>query len=342
MRKLILLITIVSAFIVSAQPQQEVESLAREVAAYRSTVARAAAEFLDRKLSVGERLKAIEPYALIYDVQQIEQFRGTVLDNEEAPEIRAAALDRIVAHVANDQRVTALRREWLANPNTPPVLRREALKVEANLSFTDPTIPEVYYKLLDDPDIEFRIFAFTRLVAHDDSRAQQRLIQGLQNPASAPLPAPIAIDILSMGVKKEYYPAVFKLLQTTTDDATRLEAIRALGPYQEAREQLIAISRDPKEREPFREAALGALFAGDHDNIVSYVQPLLTAVGTPGRLQAIGINMAKGVRQAMSYRLKAKKADDFDRLVQRLAEASPDRDVRTVADRYLRSVRPRF
>jgi HEAT repeat protein len=340
MRKLILIITIAFASIVSAQT--EPESLAREVAAYRESAARAAAEFLERKLPVAERLKAIEPYALIYDTKQIEQFRRVVLDSEEPPEVRAAALDRIVAHIADDEGVTAIRREWLSNPKTPAVLRREALNVEANLSFTDPTIPEVYYKLLDDPEIDFRIFAFTKLVTHGDARAQQRLIQGLDNPASAPLPAPIAIDILSMAVKKEFYPAVFKVLQNTTDDATRLEAIRSLGTYPEARDQLVKISRDPHEAEPFREAALGALFAGDRDNIATYVQPLLTGEGTPGRLQAVGINMTTLVRQAMSFRVKAKKPDDFDRLVQRLAQSSPDSDVRTVAERYLSSVRPRF
>ena len=60
-----------------------------------------------------------------------------------------------------------------------------------------------------------------------------------------------------MALKKEYYPTLYKVLQQTTDEATRLEAIRALGFYQEARGNLISISRNSNEKEEFREAALG-------------------------------------------------------------------------------------
>ena len=121
--------------------------------------------------------------------------------------------------------------------------------------------------------------------------AQQKLINGLENPQSALLPAADAIQILSMSSKKEYYPAVYKVLQQTKDDATRLEAISALGFYKEAREKLVNISRDANEKEQFREAALEALFVGDKDNIVKYASPILSDKSATPHLQIIAVQM---------------------------------------------------
>jgi hypothetical protein len=206
-------------------------------------------------------------------------------------------------------------------------------------------VPEVYQKMLDDPDIDFRLFAFTKLIIHGDARAQQKLISGLENPATALLPAPTAIGVLSMSLKKEYYPAVYKVLQQTKDEPTRLEAIRALGHYAEARERIIAISRDGREKEAFREAALGALYGGDRDNIVQYAQPILVDKSATARLQAIAIQMTIDVRQAMTFRINAKQADAYDLLIKNIAEGKSDikaPDVIRVAGKYLQSVRPKY
>ena len=70
-------------------------SLIRKVDEYVKTVNNAADKFLNNKLSTAERIKAIEPYDIIYDKEQIEQFRNLVLNETELPEIRATALDKI-------------------------------------------------------------------------------------------------------------------------------------------------------------------------------------------------------------------------------------------------------
>jgi len=318
------------------------QALAGEVDEYRRTVHEAAATFLNKQLSPAERIKAISPYPFLYDEKQVQQFKSVVLDNEERPEVRATALDKIIRVVPGDERLGKLVLEWLGNRGAPRALRAEALKVEADLSFSNPVVPEVYQKLLDDPEPQFRVFAFTKLIAHGDARAQQKLIQGLENPDAAALPGTTAIGILSMAPKKEFYPALYRVLQTTRDGPTRLEAIRALGFYPEARERLIAISRDAKEKEEFREAALAALYAGDRDNIIAYATPIVANPDTPPRLQGIAIQMTIDVRQATSWRAKAKTADEYDRLVQRLAREAADPEVRRIASKYVESVRPHY
>jgi len=330
------------------------DSLAQDVDEYVLTVNQAASQFLNKSLTPAERIKAIEPHAVIYDEKQVEQFENVVLDNEESPEIRAMALNKIYAHVAGDERLRDLAIQWLGDTNAPMVLRQEALQLAAELSFSSMAVFDVYQKLLDDPDLQFRVFAFTQLTIHGDARAQQKLIAGLENPETAPLPAPTAIGILSMAVKKEYLPAVYKVFQQTQDEATRLEAIRVLGNYKEARDKLIAISRDSKEKEEFREAALGALYAGDRENVVQYITPILSDKGAPARLQAIAIQMAIDVRQSLAYRAKTsgpwpfrhlKKADDLDKLIKSIAEdksASKDPELDKVSNKYLQSVRPNY
>lgn len=341
MRKIIHLLLFMSACVLGAQPaQQSRAALAQEVNEYIRTVNEAAATFLNRSLPAAQRLKAIEPHRAIYDEKQIAEFRRVVADAEEPPEIRAAALDRVVDQVLDDQRLRGLVLQWLSEPRTPRPLRVAALRAEANVSFSDMTVPDVYQKLLDDPDPAIRVFGFTKLVAHGDARAQQRLIEGLENPEQAAISAETAIGILSMAVKKEFYPALFKFLSQTKDEGARLEAIHALGGYAEARKTLVAISRDPNEKEPFREAALGALYAGDRDNVVQYVTPILSSPEAPARLKALGIQMTMDVRQSMRYRFKA-RADAYDQLVERIAREAQDPELRSVAQKYVDTVRPK-
>jgi hypothetical protein len=326
--------------IVAAQTDKQ--TLKREVERYVETVNGAAATFLNRKLPDAERIKAITPHPVIYEAKQVEQFKATVLDGRESPEVRAVALRRIVAHISAEPTLVSITTQWLGDPQTPRPLREAALDVEQSLSFMNMNSPEVYQKMLDDPEPVMRMFAFTRLVSNGDARAQQKLIRGLESPDSASLPPVHAISILTMAPKPEFYPAVFNLLRATKDPAIRLEAIRVLGPYVEARQSLIAIAQDGGEKAEFREAALGALYSGDRDNIVSYVSPIVRDAAAPTRLQAIGIRMTTDVRQSNKVRTKAKRADEYDRLVQKVAREARNDELRVVAGQYIEAVKPRY
>jgi HEAT repeat protein len=340
MRITMLMLLVLCPALVEAQADKQ--SVKLEVSRYVETVYGAAATFLNRKLPDAQRIKAIAPHAVIYDARQVEAFKSTVLDGQESPEVRAAALRRLSEHISADPRLVKQVTQWLGDPGSPRPLREAALDVEQGLSFMYMASPDVYQKMLDDPEPAIRMFAFTKLVAHGDARAQQRLIRGLENSGDAPLPAVHAISILTMAPKPEFYPAVYKLMRETKDPAIRLEAIRVLGPYQEARKSLAAIAQDGGEKAEFREAALGALYSGDPDNIVSYVMPIVRDESAPPRLQAIGIRMTTDVRQSNKFRANAKRADEYDRLVQKVAREARDSEVRVVASRYIEAVKPRY
>jgi hypothetical protein len=334
-------------FDVSGQASKR-DSIANEVNAYVQTVNRAATIFLDRQRPTEERIKAIAPHAIIYDEGQVEQFKRVVISNDERPEIRAMALNKICIRIQKDDALYKQVVDWFANPQTPKVLRDATLDCISNLSFSAIVgVLDVYPKMVTDPDTSFRVFAISKLVANDDARTKQLLTNGLQNPVNALVPPALAIQLLDLAPKKDYYPAVYKVLLETKDDEAKLAAIQALGSYREARQRLIAISRDPNEKEEFRISALLSLSSGDKDNIVTYVTPILQDKSATPKLQSTGIQMSINSRKTMAYRKskKAQKADDYDRMIRDIAQgrgASTHPDVRDTANKYLLLVRPNF
>src|SRR5205085_7743292 len=133
MKKIIIIILTISSVTTYGQSSKK-DSLLREIDKHVITVKAAADQFLNKRLSPAERIKAIQPYALIYDEYQAEQFKNVVLDDKEMPETRAMALNKIYQFVPGDEKLEALTTEWLGNPQVPKALRMEALQLEENLS----------------------------------------------------------------------------------------------------------------------------------------------------------------------------------------------------------------
>src|SRR5687767_12703161 len=105
MKTTILVLIALCPALLEAQTSEK-QKVASEVDRYIETVNEAAATFLDKSLPAAERIKAIEPHAVIYDKKQVEQFKGMALDLQESPDIRATAMRKIVEHFASDERLT--------------------------------------------------------------------------------------------------------------------------------------------------------------------------------------------------------------------------------------------
>ena len=306
----------------------------------------AADSFLNRRLPENVRLDVIKPYTFITDKEQLAKFDAIVLSNDETAVIRAAALNKIYRYADENKRFLDQVLVWLGDPQTPKPLRDETLDLIANLSFSSLTGKlEVYDKLLTDPDLRYRGFGAVKLLQGGDARAQQLLISGLENPTSALFEPAQAIELLSLSPKKEFFPAVYKILLETKDKNIRLEALESLGAYTPARAKIIAISRDPNETEIFRESALMALYSGDKENIVSYVLPILTDTSASTRLQVLAVQMGMDVRQPMAYRRskKAKRADNYDVLLKNISDGNginKDEALLNIARKYLLLVKP--
>lgn len=318
------------------------------IATYVSTVNDAANLFLNRQLSNAERLKAMASYPFIYEQKQVEQFKAVVLSKDENPEIRAMALNKIYQYVEKDEKLLNQVIQWFGSPETPKALRNETLNLISALSFSSLNgVLDVYNKMIEDPEPNFRSFAAAKLLMNGDDRAQQMLIRSLGNPQSKLFSDAQTIELLSLSPKKEYFPAVYKVLLETKEEDARLATVQVLGPYKAARKTLAAISQSANEKEVFRESALRALYSGDKENIVNYATPILQDKSASTRLQVIAINMTTDIRKSMSYRRskKAQKADSFDLLVKNIYEkkgVNKAEELVPAANEYLLTVKPRF
>src|SRR5690348_1560946 len=158
MKQIILLILILSSSFAYAQNSKK-DSLSKAVDNYVENAGKAADQFLNKQLSTTDRINAIQPYDIIYDEKQVEQFKIIALDNNEDPALRATALDKIYQFVSGDDKLEGLVTELLGNSKAPKVLRNEALELAKNLSFASMDVPDVYQKMIEDSDYEFRLFA---------------------------------------------------------------------------------------------------------------------------------------------------------------------------------------
>lgn len=341
---------ILCSFCLSAHGQQAAkrDSITNAVNEYVRDVNKAADVFLNPQLAPEARLAAIAPYPFIYEAEQAERFKRAVMDGNETPGIRATALNKIYRFVETDEKLLDQVMRWLADPETPEPLRTETLNLIGNLSFSSlDGILEIYPSMLEDPELDYRAFAASKLLIHGDARAQQRLIQGLENPRTALFEPAFAIELLALSPKKSFYPAAYKILLESKDEAARLAALQTLGPYRPARETIIGISQSPNEEEVFRTSALLALYSGDRDNILEYARPLLEDRAAPTALHALCIQISIDVRKAMSYRRSkaAQRADEHDRLMLSFSEGKglgQSEVLRDLATRYLLLVKPNF
>jgi len=326
----------------------ERDSMANVIAEYIQKVGDAADIFLNTQLPTEDRLNAMAPYPFIYDESQVDPFKKVVISNDEQQDIRAMALSKIYQYVENDERLLDQVIQWLGSAETPVALRDETLNLISALSFSSLTgILDIYPKMLDDPDIRFRYFAASKLLLNGDARTQQLLIRGLENPQSAIFEPSLAIDLLALSPKREFYPAAYKILLESQNDSARLAALRILGSYQPARKKIISISQDANETEEFRESALMSLYSGDRDNIVALIAPILQDSSASMSLQALGIQISIDVRKSMAYRRsrKARRADDYDRLIKAISEGkgvNQSQELKDLATKYLLLVKPNF
>jgi hypothetical protein len=343
MKNTILIFAIFSVSLSFAQ-QSKKDSILRSVKEYRDIVFKDASIFINKSLSNDERIKSIQKHAIIYDEKQKEEFKRIVLSERETPEIRAVGLNKIYTEVDKDEKFLEQIIQWFSNPKTPKPIRDETLNLIGNLSFSSmPGILEPYHKMVEDPDNRFREFAFIKLITNGDARAQQLLIKGLQDPDARLIDPILSIQMLSSAPKKDFYPAVYKLLLETKNEDERLIAIQTIGGYQEAKNKLVSIFLSPAEKTKFRENALIAFYSNNKKEAIKYLPQILTDKSATPDLQILAIQIAINERKAIPYRKKAKKADELDILIKNISESKEfDKDLVNIAKKYLLLVRPKF
>lgn len=296
--------------------------------------------FLNPSRPLGERLRAGEAAEALTGADQetraIVIFRNANADAR----LRAIALDKLENAVAADAALQRDVAEVLAERGAARVLRQQALEVIETLSFDRPapslaegTARERLLALLDDPDPAFRLRAVTLLVNENDQSARARLAQGLRTPAAAAVPPADAVRLLGRSLAPDVLPLLRQVMASPPDEATRLEAIRALGRDAESREAMAALVRDGAAPRAVRLQALAALDANlSAEEFVAHALPVVGDESAGDSLRVYAIQSVKYRRGTAA----GPAEDEFDAAVRAAASSASSAVVRQVAADYLR------
>jgi hypothetical protein len=335
--------------VIAQQEQQQPtsrEALQARIRAHAEAISRAARIFLDRTRPEAERLAAVRDTEEFVSAEDVAAATSVFLDAGQSAAIRATALAMIEHAVDRNQDVVTEVLRLATSRDTPRPLRTIAVKVLTDLSFSSLTMQQRSADLLpalrtltQDPDRELRFTAFSILAANGDDFAQQRLIECVRNPATAPLSRAECIRLLGLQLHGDAYPVLYDVLLRDREETTRIEAIRFLGGYAEARPKLLELLRDREQPEPVRMAVLGALHAADPETFPAIAIDIVRDETASDAMRIYGIQAVRQRRRSVMERYKNAAIAPFDEAVAQLARSSKSADVRKAAEAYLRVVR---
>lgn len=183
--------------------------------------------------SVKERVAAM-PNVSELVIESEAQFQGVlkILGNKEEPTpVRLAALQALQAASFAVIQFESCRGDYLAT------LRAVAT----------------------DSDLELRQRALGILTREKDGFAQQRLLEGLENPEKALLPPEKALQLLSYDVHTEAYPVARRIVSNPPSVAAKREALRLLAADASSKPLFEKVLRDKDETREIRQLSASAL-----------------------------------------------------------------------------------
>jgi HEAT repeat protein len=189
-------------------------------------------------------------------------------DSRRDVSVRIAAVKGIGEGVIEKEETIQRLLNLLQNRSEPVELRRAVFTLLKQLEFQSKLFAakraeyvSVLRELCDDPDDEIRTQALETLAQKKDHFAQQRLIEGLKDPAKALVPEERALQFLGYDIHADYYPVIREIAQKTGNTQSKQEAIRLLSSDPEAAPLLVHIFRDKGEDAEVRNACAAALRA---------------------------------------------------------------------------------
>ncbi len=317
-----------------------VDSLRRaelnEIDQARSRASAATAIFLDRSRSVTDRLAAAQDLTTIVDTPQVALAIRSALDPAEPAPVRVRAVRLVGYRVAFDTAVAGRLSTLATGRSLPTDLRLEAVTQIARASFTlpSPGLLGTLRAVSDDPDLEVRRTALRTLAGHADQTALNLLAEGLRTPSKALVPPSEAVHLLGVADPAPFYSMLHGVMLQPPDTATRVAAIQLLGGYGPSRQVIARYLQDSSEHASVRSAALGALAAGDPPGFPHVVVPIVANESTPEDLRLRAIKVVELMRTSRDPRVLRRAPDDFDRLMEQLADRSPAPAVREAARTY--------
>lgn len=201
----------------------------------RRTARAAFAVATNEKKTTAERAKAFveAPLATIQSDQNLQASLNVLRDREQPIKVRLAALQSLQAASFSVIEFEPHREDYLA------------------------TLREI----CDDPDAELRQRVLGILAREKDGYAQQKLLEGLQDPAKALVPPEKALQLLSYDVHAEAYPVAREIVNQPPNPEAKREALRLLSADANSAPVFEKLMRDKDEDREIRQISAAALQA---------------------------------------------------------------------------------
>jgi uncharacterized protein (UPF0147 family) len=182
-----------------------------------------------------ERVKAFQeaPLAAVESDDSLQAALKVLRDQKEPIKVRLAVLQSLQAASFSVTAFEASRSDYLA------------------------TLREI----ADDPNAELRQRVLGILAREKDGYAQNRLLEGLQDPSKALVPPEKALQLLSYDVHSEAYPIAREIVEKPPNDESKREALRLLAADATSAPLFEKLLRDKKEQREIRQISAAALQA---------------------------------------------------------------------------------
>jgi hypothetical protein len=209
---------------------------------------------------------ALSNVSVLTDKAGIKKATDILKDANADQGLRVLALYKLGYAVSHDKNLILYVLRLLKNKNLTGDMRKAAFSCMQTIRFSSPVVASVqpqiidaYRSLVEDKNQKIRESVITYLAQEKDEYAQRKLLEGLDTPSKALLPEEKAVHLLGYDIHAGIYPTLRNIVEKSSNNYSRMEAIHILGSEPNAKDLLLKIYDNKKERYGVRKNSLMAL-----------------------------------------------------------------------------------
>ena len=211
---------------------------------------------------------------------------------------KVAAMSRLQQLAISDRATFRQVVATLRDTAQPAALRKAALRTLETATF-DPAAFAPYRSayltalraLRTDPDSGLREDALGILARERDGDTQAMLVQGLETPADALLPADQALQMLSYDMHSGAYDVARRIAARPSSPEVRREALRVLAADPKSAAMFEKILRDKEEGNPIRQLAACALQQLAPQRLHTCARDIAVSTGEDDQMKTLGMTV---------------------------------------------------
>jgi hypothetical protein len=292
----------------------------------------------DKSRSTAEGRTAIQRVVALSEQDEVAEAFGVIEDKTKDAELRASTLYGISIAVSTNEGLITKVLGLLKDNAEAAVVRRAALRVLKQLSFSSaifkqkrPAYLAALREAIDTEDASLRDLALETLAQEKDEYVQRRLLEGLKDPSRALVPPAKAIQLLGYDIHAEHYPILKEIVEKPPSAGARQEAIRLLAADPSSTELLAGILRDKGESRKVRSISATALQSLAPSEFEEHARQIVTDESEDDVLRATCLSALThfGDQEALS------QDTELNKHVEGLQQRAPSKQVGRAAAKYL-------